>query len=732
MDIIAYKCLESFHSRFIADTNPQLINNSLFAKMMENNYSGENLITKIIATDNHWENMLNIKGFGRGVKYDKAQVYRQELTKVWNTIKETFDTKNEVEISKLMGILLWDMKEENFIHSYLGVMEMAIKQNKLWKSEVVCDIFCSFLGFVQGESKTLEELAIEHNLTRERIRTLKEQYIESFEQDLWFLKDRLIKDKLENLFDLVSYKLDQMSMQTEQINNAECVKFSREFYIKILSIAFNMVLIGNINDIKSKNKRSAQGNIWSTLYLQTQQENERCNLEGLIDTLAIEMHKSSYFFKEDKVVDISSYIITALSDYEIQYYNLIINTELELKTELMPSKAIIKRTSSVTQPEMIEAALLELDGFAYANDILQKVMKIYPEKDWTMQTLRASFRGDNFYAVGKSGLFGLKDRKDVREEIGNGTLNEIIHIYMLKKDLPIHIYELFGHINNLFPRPKTLRAIHTILEQNNKGYFKKFEGGFYGLSKKDYKNTEFPRAVGGHGKYLSGIIKESNGVSLEDVLKIFNERYNLLEIQVKYLLDQKIETNGVNLINGLYYPYVATEIPEIEENDNIEAYAEEIDVEIDQEELDFEELNQPDVPDEFLKDAVAQIKIRRGQPKFRQKLLKFYNRTCIVTGCKVTELLEAAHILPYSVKKDYSLSNGLLLRADIHTLFDLGMIAIDPESMKLKLNAVLLESSDYAILNNIDIGYRLTKLHNEYKISEEGLYWRWESFIEFE
>ncbi|WP_394678494.1 HNH endonuclease [uncultured Sphingobacterium sp.] len=75
------------------------------------------------------------------------------------------------------------------------------------------------------------------------------------------------------------------------------------------------------------------------------------------------------------------------------------------------------------------------------------------------------------------------------------------------------------------------------------------------------------------------------------------------------------------------------------------------------------------------------IKLRRGQQKFRDSLLKRYNNTCIITGCKIVDILEAAHIRPYRVKNDNHPSNGLLLRADIHTLFDLNLIAIDPNTM---------------------------------------------------
>jgi len=71
------------------------------------------------------------------------------------------------------------------------------------------------------------------------------------------------------------------------------------------------------------------------------------------------------------------------------------------------------------------------------------------------------------------------------------------------------------------------------------------------------------------------------------------------------------------------------------------------------------------------------IFVRRGQRAFRRKLLKAYGKACAVTGCKITELLEAAHISPYRGGHTNKVSNGLLLRADIHTLFDLGLLWID-------------------------------------------------------
>lgn len=73
----------------------------------------------------------------------------------------------------------------------------------------------------------------------------------------------------------------------------------------------------------------------------------------------------------------------------------------------------------------------------------------------------------------------------------------------------------------------------------------------------------------------------------------------------------------------------------------------------------------------------GQIRVRQGQAGFRAKLLDAYGRRCAVTRTILEPLLEAAHIVPHAEKTDYRETNGLLLRADIHTLYDLYHLSID-------------------------------------------------------
>lgn len=74
---------------------------------------------------------------------------------------------------------------------------------------------------------------------------------------------------------------------------------------------------------------------------------------------------------------------------------------------------------------------------------------------------------------------------------------------------------------------------------------------------------------------------------------------------------------------------------------------------------------------------------RLGQGSFRMLLTEVYGKRCAITGERTLPVLDAAHIRPYNVFPRHELSNGLLLRSDLHRLFDNGYITVDPASRKV-------------------------------------------------
>lgn len=87
--------------------------------------------------------------------------------------------------------------------------------------------------------------------------------------------------------------------------------------------------------------------------------------------------------------------------------------------------------------------------------------------------------------------------------------------------------------------------------------------------------------------------------------------------------------------------------------------------------------------------AIREVRVRQGQAGFRRQLLDAYDSRCAVTRYDATEALEAAHIVPYRGPVTNHAQNGLLLRSDLHSLFDLGLIGVHEESLKLVLSPEL-------------------------------------------
>jgi putative restriction endonuclease len=70
---------------------------------------------------------------------------------------------------------------------------------------------------------------------------------------------------------------------------------------------------------------------------------------------------------------------------------------------------------------------------------------------------------------------------------------------------------------------------------------------------------------------------------------------------------------------------------------------------------------------------------RLGQGAFRVMVTDFYERRCAVTGEKSLPVLEAAHIKPVAESGTHKIGNGLLIRSDIHRLFDRGYVTVTPD-----------------------------------------------------
>lgn len=121
------------------------------------------------------------------------------------------------------------------------------------------------------------------------------------------------------------------------------------------------------------------------------------------------------------------------------------------------------------------------------------------------------------------------------------------------------------------------------------------------------------------------------------------------------------------------------------------------------------------------------VKPRLGQGSFRVVVTDAYDRRCAVTRERTLPVLQAAHIVPYSKGGVHEVSNGMLLRSDLHTLFDRGYVTIDTDHKVLVSRRIKEEfenGRDYYSLHGSELNMPCdSRLHP----SRDHLQWHNES-----
>lgn len=126
---------------------------------------------------------------------------------------------------------------------------------------------------------------------------------------------------------------------------------------------------------------------------------------------------------------------------------------------------------------------------------------------------------------------------------------------------------------------------------------------------------------------------------------------------------------------------------------------------------DKDKLSIEDLDRDTRKTVTTVKAVREGQSLFRAQLLEAYRGRCAITGYDLPDALEAAHIAPYRGRQTNIISNGLLLRADIHGLFDAGVITIDSSNLNVLLSKFAAGSMYADELSGAKLRIPTQKLH---------------------
>ncbi|AIE87188.1 HNH endonuclease [Fimbriimonas ginsengisoli] len=117
-------------------------------------------------------------------------------------------------------------------------------------------------------------------------------------------------------------------------------------------------------------------------------------------------------------------------------------------------------------------------------------------------------------------------------------------------------------------------------------------------------------------------------------------------------------------------------------------------------------------------------KVRLGQGGFQVEVVEAYERRCALTGEKTLPVLQAAHIVPYSEGGEHEVQNGLLLRSDMHTLFDRGYLTITPD-YRVEVSAQIQEQFTNGKLYYSYHGQELRSLPSESRRRPSAEFLQW-------
>ncbi len=139
----------------------------------------------------------------------------------------------------------------------------------------------------------------------------------------------------------------------------------------------------------------------------------------------------------------------------------------------------------------------------------------------------------------------------------------------------------------------------------------------------------------------------------------------------------------------------------------------------------WEPADPADVRDRMPGDFAAEaIRARRGRTDLRRELLEASGSRCAATGPCVADVLEVAFISPFPAGGVHDAANAILLRSDVHTLWDLDLIGLQPGTMRFAVAPSLLETPHGRLAGREMLG-RIDGT----RPSEEAIAERWAGFI---
>lgn len=444
------------------------------------------------------------KSFDVGLMKNVGKKSIPEIEVFIQIVSEFIDKVNQTKDEELLTILrnryliqkafsLYNIPNEVLVsESIFRLASFLLDNNALFDEKETIIVKKSLNVYDDFEQLTLDEIAKQIGLSRERIRQVRKICIEELSTKFNFLKNFN-----EDLFS--NYGIDSSSNYIfiddelkHKINKLNETNFSNVFLAHITFIYSHQEfdLVGNIKDVlQTNNLNHRNRHNWKLFYLVAREISKAFNFEQLLNDISLRLEER---IKETYTFNFKSYLSKFLTDGQIEILDeitpiaeKIIFEELNLTIDLKDNISFKKNTVKVAYEYALEA-LEHIGKPSKVKKILAVVNELHPDYETDGPKMRVSMkRKHGFVPVGRKSIFGLKKWEKELENFKGGTIRTISKEFLTDFNEPQDTEKLTEYVKQF--RPKTnAKSIYNNLYVDESNTFVFFENYYIGLTSKEY------------------------------------------------------------------------------------------------------------------------------------------------------------------------------------------------------------------------------------------------------
>jgi hypothetical protein len=446
-------------------------------------------------------------------------------------LEQAFDSNGKIKLFYLIGILI---ETEHLFNKN----EKAIFIQKYSN---------------QCPESTLSETGAKLGLTKERVRQIYSKIEEEFDVYLKFIKNFDVEDIVNYEFNNVSNLLIIDDSFSRKINFNEGVNFNSTFYSLVLHLYLNKShsLLGDNETINGKRKSTKTKN-YKFYYFIPNSVFEIFDFALFIENIYFKLNEK---LSETYSLYFEGFLFEFLKNNTEKNLNEIKETcEIILLNEfdiIIDSAGYLTFEKNKRKP-MLEYVIefLELSGKPIkVKDLLKKLNDETEDIHTTETSLRTLLNREKgvFINIRSNNTYGLRKWGNEEDSLKGATIKDLVFEYLELHEKPLHISEIVNHIKKY--KDTNEKSIMTNLETGKNNRFQFFNGEFVGLKKKTYPLAilNYKKLVGVH--FRISTLKTMNGWKIDDVINYYVKNFDYLPVQIKSLLNKKVESNFLIITN---------------------------------------------------------------------------------------------------------------------------------------------------------------------------------------